>query len=56
MSMESDEVAANALVDFGSKTASETPIAVTLQKCCTPKAQQVSVLVIRVNRIHLYFV
>lgn len=30
MSAESDKVAANALVDFGSKTASETPVAVSL--------------------------
>lgn len=54
--MQSDEVAANAFVDFSSKTASETPIAVSLQICCMPKEQQVSMLVIRENRIHFYVV
>lgn len=55
--MQSDKVAAaNAFVDFSSKTVSETSIAISLRKCCMPKEQQVSILVIRENRIYFYVV
>lgn len=39
--MQSDKVASNTFVDFDSRTASETPVAISLQKCCMPKEQQV---------------
>jgi len=54
--MQSDKVAANAFVDFSSKTASETPMAISLQKCCMAREQHVCILVIRENRICFYVV